>query len=75
MSNLDQLAAERRLEHKIEESCERLMQDLAMINERTNVTSRDIEYFEAVNLYLGYAETYILKARILLKSLKPKETL
>lgn len=74
MSILDQLAAERRLEHKIEDSCERLTQDLEVIRDRAYVKIKDLEHYYAVDTYLGYAETYILKARLLLLSLKSKET-
>lgn len=75
MEPIEQLASERRIEQKIETSCMRLIEDLEVIRDESHASRLTMTTCEAVDLYLEYAETYIIKARILLKALRKQNTI
>lgn len=72
--SIDQLARERRLEQKIDAACERLMRDLEIIRDQSNVTKNNIGDMSSISLYLEYIEAYAIKARMLLCTTASKET-
>jgi hypothetical protein len=68
-TNIDAIAAERRLERYIEAMCVQLINDLNIIKETSNVTSDNIVNMNRVLAFLDAAETPLIQARLVLRGL------
>ncbi len=68
-TNIDLIAAERRIERYIEAMCNRLIADLNIIKETSNVTSDNLVNMNKVIAFLDSAEMPLIQARLVLRGL------
>jgi hypothetical protein len=68
-TNIDMIAAERRIERYIETMCDRLINDLNIIKETSDVTSDNLVNMNRVIAFLDAAETPLIQARLVLRGL------
>ena len=68
-TNIDLIAAERRIERYIEAMCNRLTADLNIIKETSNVTSNNLVNMNKVIAFLDAAEMPLIQARLVLRGL------
>jgi hypothetical protein len=68
-TNIDMIATERRIERYIEAMCDRLIADLNIIKETSNVTSDNLVNINRVITFLDTAETPLIQARLVLRGL------
>jgi hypothetical protein len=68
-TNIDLIAAERRIERYIEAMCNRLITDLNIIKETSNVTSDNLVNMNKVIALLDSAEMPLIQARLVLRGL------
>ena len=68
-TNIDMIAAERRIERYIEAMCNRLIADLNIIKETSNVTSDNLVNMNKVIAFLDSAEMPLIQARLILRGL------
>jgi hypothetical protein len=68
-TNIDLIAAERRIERCIETMCDRLTNDLNIIKETSNVTSDNLSNMNRLIAFLDAAETSLIQARLVLRGL------
>lgn len=68
-TNIDLIAAERRIERYIEAMCNRLIADLNIIKETSDVTSDNLVNMNKVIAFLDSAEMPLIQARLVLRGL------
>ena len=67
--NIDLIAAERRIERYIEATCNRLIADLNIIKDTSDVTSENLINMNRVIAFLDSAEMPLIQARLVLRGL------